>query len=367
MIRVLIAEDSPVVQRILVSLLTEEKEIEVVGVASNGAEAVRMCREQQPDLVTMDIYMPEMDGLEATRQIMKESPTRIVIVSSMLRSWNDRAFEAMRSGAIEIVEKPRGIMSGNYEKVRDTLNRVVRQAMGAKPENRFSWLPPSPKSSDGEGPQKKQTAPAPDSRLQTSVPGDFVPKSVCIGGSTGAPALISDLLAALPADYPIPIVVAQHIAVGFIQGMVDWLGSIVDLRVELAAARSVLKPGLVLVAPDDSHLIIRPNGRIRIIPSKPSETHTPSIDVLFQSAAEAFGPSGLGIILSGMGKDGVQGLLDMRKTGAVTVAQSEESSVIYGMPDEAVKFQAASLQMDPPDMIGLLKELGERAKNPPVV
>ncbi|MDJ0762269.1 MAG: chemotaxis-specific protein-glutamate methyltransferase CheB [Myxococcota bacterium] len=374
MIRVLIAEDSPAIQRVLISIFNEEKGIEIVGVVGNGKDAVELCRKTRPDLVTMDIYMPEMDGLEATRRIMEEHPTRVVIISSMVRSRDLRTFEAIRSGAVEIVEKPHGVLTGNYGQVRDALVKIIRQLMAAKPQNRFSWVSPKPWEAEGlDLPEISVTAATPSSAppepvdpppCETVLPPDFesfIPRIISIGGSTGAPAVICDILSSLPGTFSIPIVIAQHIAVGFMKGMVDWLDSSVPLTVKLAQEGDIAKPGTIIVSPDNANLEIRSRGVIHLREGQETDLYTPSIDIFFQSVADAFGDTGMGIILSGMGRDGALGLQKMRQAGALTIAQNEESSVIYGMPKEATAAGAVLQEMDPKEMISLLNQIHDRA------
>ncbi len=381
MIRVLIAEDSPVVQRVLVSLLgKKELGIDVVGVAGNGAEALEMCRTLKPDLVTMDVFMPEMDGLEATKRIMEESPTRIVIVSSMVNTSDMRtSFEAMHCGAVEVIEKPHGALSGNYEEVQKRLGRIIAQMMETSPENRFSWIDSEPQP---VVPKKKpgsvQTSRAMEEQLRRpsispealkSVPGaftlgdivpkDFAPDIICIGGSTGAPAVLCDVLAHLPQTYPIPIVVAQHISRGFVKGMAQWLDSTIALTVRVAKDGDQVQPRKVLVAPDDNHLEFRSKRRVMLVQQGKKDAYVPSVNKLFNSAAKVYGRQSLGIILSGMGRDGAKGLLRMRKVGGITLAQNEESSVVYGMPKQASKQGAVVMEMTPPEMIVQLLSIGK--------
>lgn len=360
--RVLVAEDSYVVQRTLLKLLEGEPGIEVVGVATNGSEAVAMCRELEPDLVTMDIFMPEMDGVEATRQIMEQCPTRIVIISSMVGSDNVRmSFEAMRAGAIEVIEKPHGVLSGNYAEVRQGLIRVIRKLADARPVGNVSLIPPPP---DTDPP----VAPTTDGREPTSIlrrggfPPDYAPQLICIGGSTGAPAVLVEILAMLPADYPIPIVVAQHIAVGFASGMVDWLDAAVPLRVKLAEHREHIRPGTVLVGPDDRHIDISPGGRVKLYEPTDRGKHVPSISRFFMTAAAAMGPDVLGVILSGMGSDGSQGLFALRQAGGVTLAQDEESSVVWGMPKSAKDLGAVMRVVAPVKLARMMIAMGLRAR-----
>lgn len=361
MIRVLIAEDSPSTQRVLTTLLSDQEGIEIIGFANNGEEAVEKCRDLKPDLVTMDIFMPKMDGLEATKRIMREYPTRIVLVSSIVDSRNlKNSFEAIRSGAVELIEKPHGVLRGNYSKVRRELVRVVRQLMDAQPDKHHEY-------SDGESP--RSSAPPPKAKARSALRRNrktkrisiriSEPDIICIGGSTGAPAVLRTLLSRLPKDYPIPIAIAQHISSGFIRGMTEWLDSESQIEVRVAHSGDLLRPGLVLVAPDDTHMRVQSNGTVLLTKPRGSETYVPSIDLFFESVSEAFGTGGLGIILSGMGNDGCSGLKKMRERGAMTVAQSESSSVVYGMPMVAFEQGAAVLQMDPHELVDLLEQLAQ--------
>ncbi len=356
MIRVLIADDSPVVQRTLSSLLKGEPGIEVVGVASNGVEAVRLCRELKPDLVTMDVFMPQMDGLQATRAIMRENPTRIVIISSMVNAADlGTSFDAINAGAVDIIEKPYGVMQGDFRGIKARLVEVINQIMTAQPEKLLiersrSIAPASPQSSQAETEALKPV------RLPavSLVPPGYIPEMICIGGSTGATGVLVDILSLLPTDYPVPIVIIQHIASGFVEGMVRWLDASLRLRVRIAERGDRVEPGQVLFAPDDRHLALARDGAVEIRKRGSGDRHVPSIDVLFRSVAEVYGSSAVGIILSGMGRDGCAGLLKMREKGAVTIAQSEESSIVFGMPMVALREQAASREMTPTEMADLL-------------
>ena len=374
-LRVLIAEDSQVIQRTLVALLEGESGIELVGTAGTGREALEICRELRPDLVTMDIFMPEMDGLEATRRIMEECPTRIVIISSMVGSDDQRmSFEAMRAGAVEVIAKPHGVLAGNYAEVRANLSRVLHRITAARPARQLAWqggipTPPPP------GPQERSRprpvagpGSVPGARRVSrigaqEIPEAFSPAIVGIGGSTGAPAVLVGGLSALPGSFEVPIVIAQHIAFGFASGMADWLNASVPPEVAVARSGEELRPGRVLVAPDDRHLEIEGGDRVVLSLSQRAREHVPSVDRFFSSLARNGAERALGVILSGMGSDGARGLEELREAGGVTLAQDERSCVVHGMPKKAVELGAAMQEISPEKLAELLVELGRRAES----
>ena len=372
MLRVLIAEDSQVVQRTLQALLADEPGIEIVGTANDGAEALALCRELQPDLVTMDIFMPEMDGLEATRRIMDECPTRIVIISSMVGPKDQRTtFEAMRAGAIEVIEKPHGVLLGNYEDVKYNLSRVLRKMAHARPVNQLSWLPPAPRDAPlttappapaASGPPRSRPAAPPTGARPGRIPRDFAPSIVCLGGSTGAPAVLVEVLAALGADYPLPIVVAQHIARGFARGLADWLDASSPLAVKVAEQGDVLGPGRVFIGPDDRHFEVTPSFTLSLRAAASRQEHVPSVNRFFASVARVYGDKAFAAVLSGMGSDGAEGLQAMRDAGAVTVVQAEPSCVVFGMPKVAMESGAAMREVTPQQLAALLEKMAASAR-----
>lgn len=320
-IRVLVAEDSAAQRALLVAMLESDPGIRVVGEAADGAEAVEKTLRLHPDLVTMDIQMPVMDGFEATREIMARHPVPIVIVSSSVRRDDiAHSLRAIEAGALTAVAKPEGPGSPRFEEDRAQLVAMVRAMADVKVVRR--WNRP------GEPPPP----------LPPAVGAARVPvRLVVMAASTGGPMALQKILAGLPADFPVPILVVQHLSRGFIGVLAEWLKSSTRLRVRVAEAGERLAPGTVYLAPDDRHLGVTPGGAVRLDSSDPVDGFRPSASHLFASAAQAYGEGVVALVLTGMGNDGVSGLREARAAGARVLAQDEATSVIYGMPGEAVR------------------------------
>jgi two-component system chemotaxis response regulator CheB len=320
-IRVLVAEDSAVVARVLVDVLNTDPDIDVVGVASDGVEAIQMAKSLKPDLITMDVRMPRMDGLVATRKIMEEIPTPIIVVSASVNVQDmNITFEALRAGALEIIEKPRGVGHKDYENVRGRLVRAVKAMSEVKVVRRMT--------------EARLRRP---SRLPRAVmKGKETGRVVLIGSSTGGPAALEKILTRLPVNFPAPVLVVQHIAPGFVGGLAEWLNNASQLNVKIAEGGEKPIAGNVLFAPDGFHTVIDSRGRISLDDGPPERGHKPSIDRLFAGAARAWGSRCIGVLLTGMGTDGVMGLGEIKRGGGAALVQDESSAVIYGMPREAV-------------------------------
>lgn len=319
MIRVLVVDDSPTVRELLVRIFQSDPEFQVVGTARDGQEAVALTGQLRPDVITMDIRMPRLDGFQATKQIMQRFPTPIVVVSASVESEELKiAFNAIRAGALTVVEKPEGPADRSFESIRKELLTTVKLMARVKVVRRWATgtLRPLPPVS------------AKSAQAGTAV--------VAIAASTGGPGALYQVLQGLPADLPVPVLIAQHISRGFAQGLVDWLAGASPLPVEMAQAGAALRPGRVLVAPDDSHLLIGRDGRVVLQPSDGHRELCPSADLLFGSAAEALGSRVLAVIMTGMGRDGVEGLKQVKAAGGRVLAQDERSCVVFGMPAEAI-------------------------------
>lgn len=313
MIRVLIADDSPIFAHVLAEVLTEEGEMSVVGVATDGAKAVTMARSLRPDVIVMDVVMPVLDGFEAVSRILAERPTPILMVTGDARGRTaELGFEALRRGAVDLALKP-GRWPFPAEE-RRALRARVRDAAIVRP--RPSLPPPAP-------------ALRPSAAPRVSVVG--------IVASTGGPAALSLLLQALPADFPAGIVIVQHLSAGFVDALARWMAPACALRVSVARDGDACAPGTVLIAPDDRHMTLDPAGRAHLSEEPRGALYRPSADVLLASIARSFGRRSAGVVLTGMGEDGARGLAEMRRAGAVTFAQDEASCVVFGMPRAAIQ------------------------------
>jgi two-component system chemotaxis response regulator CheB len=352
-IRVVVVEDSVTVRKRLVEVLNADPAIEVVGEAGDGKEAIERCLALRPDVVTMDMMLPVMSGLAATEYIMAHCPTPILVVSSSTnRGELFRTYETLAAGAVEVLEKPREAESDADWEVRflSTLKLVARirviTHLRARLRARDEFSPivvPPPTASW-----------LPDPAVRCAL--------VAIGASTGGPGAIVDLLRSLPASFSLPILLVLHIGDPFGVAFADWLDGRVERHVAFARHGEPLSSlaGQVRMAPPGRHLVVS-DGGLRL--SSEAERHfcRPSVDVLFESVARALGPTGAGCLLTGMGRDGAAGLLEIRRAGGMTIAQDEPSSVVYGMPREAALLGAA-VRILPLDHIGpALAALGDEA------
>ncbi len=341
-ITVLIVDDCRISRELLAHMLTSEPGIEIIGYARDGEEAFALAAEQMPDVITMDIHMPGLDGFETTRRIMESHPRPIVIVSSSFdRDDVPKMFRALEAGAVAAVEKPPGPGHPQHalltRRLIDTVVamsevRVIRRW----PRGRSGALRPDPAA--------RPTAPEP-LRL------------VVIGASTGGPPALQRLLAGLPRPCPVPVVIVQHISAGFVQGLADWLTASTGMPARLAQHGELAPAGTALLAPDGCQTAVSREGRI-ICGLDPAEHGLrPAVSFLFRAVAQNFGPRAAGVLLTGMGCDGAAELKLMRDAGAVTFAQDQESSIIHGMPGEAIRLGAAGHTGSPERLAALLHTL----------
>jgi two-component system chemotaxis response regulator CheB len=328
MIRVLVVEDSPVIREFLIYTLSDDKGIEVVGSAANGEEAIEAVSLYRPDVITMDIHMPKMDGFEATRRIMETQPTPIVIVSgSSTVKETSFAFRALEAGALIVVDRPKGIGHPDHEATARELVQTVKLMSEIKVIRRWNH------------PRRTSTIPAAPGKEVKRTPTEI--KVVAIGGSTGAPVVLQTILTKLPREFPVPLLIVQHMATGFVQGFAEWLSDSSGFPVRIPANGEPIKPGIAYVAPDNLHMGVTYGDRIVLSQDEPENGLRPSVSYLFRSVAQSFDGSAIGVLLSGMGKDGAVEFKNLKDRGAMTIAQDENSSVVWGMPGEAARIGGA--------------------------
>jgi len=329
-IRVLIVDDSAVVRQTLREVLSSDPEIEVIATANDPFVAAERIREQVPDVITLDIEMPRMDGLTFLRKIMSQHPIPVVICSSLAEEGAQSTFKALEYGAVEIVTKPRLKTKEFLEDSRIALCEAVKAAAACKLRN----LRPSRRV------EPKLTA---DAILSppTQAMIETTEKVVVIGASTGGTEALKTLLEALPADTP-GIVIVQHMPELFTRAFADRLNGLCAITVKEAASNDTVLRGRALIAPGNHHLLLKRSGARYFVEIKDGPLvcrHRPSVDVLFRSAARYAGQNAVGVILTGMGDDGARGMLEMKQAGAITIAQDEASCIVFGMPKEAIKLK----------------------------
>ena len=351
MIKVVVVDDSQVVREFLAHILGSDPDIRVVGTAAGGEEAIEAVRRHRPAAITMDVHMPKMNGLDATRLIMETCPTPIVIVSG---STDPRelatTFQAMEAGALAVLRRPAGIGHPDHEATAAELVRTVKVMSEVKVVRRW--------------PRARREALALPPARQDIVRQPAKIGIVAFGASTGGPPALHTILAALPKDFPVPVLVVQHMAGGFIQGFAEWLARSSNLPVRLAAQGEPLLAGCVYIAPDGYQMKVARGGTISLTREEPEHGLRPSASYLLRSVAEVYGANAVAGLLSGMGCDGAQELKHLKDMGAFTIAQDRESSVVHGMPGEAIRLDAASLVLPPERIAAVLAGLAnDRNKN----
>ena len=344
MIKVIIAEPSDQIRQYLHSIIDAHKDFEVAGTAKNGEEAVNMVLLKNPDIVAMDIHMPLMDGYEATKKIMGKCPLPIIIMSSD-RDPNqiEDTFRALQGGAIAKVKKPEGPFMQDSDLWIEQFFTILKLTSEIRVMKRS---------------YKDDRDRASSMISKGRIEGITLPiQVVAIGASTGGPPIIRTILYNMSKKFPAPLLIVQHITAGYIEGMVKWLSKEISFPVKLAEHGEFAQKGHVYFAPDDFHMGITSKGEISLKKSLRENGLRPSIAYLFRSVASAYGHSAIGILLSGMGKDGAVELKRMRDNGCLTIAQDKASSVVYGMPAEAIKLRAADKILNPEQIAAFLNTL----------
>ena len=334
-IRVLIVEDSPIALTILKRILDSSPDIEIVGTASTGQEGLALIPTSQPDVICTDFFMPIMNGLEFTAQVMVEYPRPILVVSASVQEDDThRIFQLLEAGAVDILPKPKAGLDAENVLLKQALINKVKVLSGVKVF------------------KKKQPSANRQIRRQTSVSASVHNnhKILAVGASTGGPLALQNLFNNLPRHFPLPIVCVQHISQGFLQGLLDWLGATSKLSIRIALAGERPEPGTIYFPPERQHLTLDHRGRFVYSQAIPGDGHCPSVTTLFSSVAQVYGRKAIGVLLSGMGRDGADGMKAIADAGGMTIAQDEATSVVFGMPKEAIALGAAS-QVLPMDAI----------------
>lgn len=341
MIRVLIADDSATVRFVLGEIIGSDPEMEVVGFAKDGLDVLEKVRKLDPDLVTMDVNMPKISGLAATETIMTQSPRPIVIVTSApVGASEPLTFEALNLGAVEVLSKPDRHTFETDPAAREAFLRTLRLMAGVKVIRRKARVtakttpPPPPRSAF-----IPLATPVPSAMPLSPPP----PKAqlIAIGSSAGGPPTLGDVLAKLKETSP-PVLVVQHMTAGFIGRLAEWLDDRLRVKVLIATPGIVPRLGHVYLAADHHHLVVSADHTLRFVPPAPGDIHCPAVTPLFESVAAHYGSDAVGVILTGMGRDGADGMLRMHAAGAWTCAQDEKSSLVFSMPRAAIELGAVS-------------------------
>jgi two-component system chemotaxis response regulator CheB len=360
-IRVLIVDDSALVRKLLSEMLATARDIEVVGTAADPYAARERIKQLNPDVITLDVEMPRMDGITFLENLMRLRPMPVVMVSSLTQQGADVTLRALELGAVDFVAKPRIDVAGTLSDYADELIAKVKVAASARI---------NPRANQPRAVRPVDARHSADAVLPAAVPRRVLQTTervIAIGSSTGGTEAIRELLQALPPDAP-AIVISQHIPAAFSKPFAERMDRSSAMSVCQATDGQYILPGHVYIAPGDHHLLVERDGaryRCRLSDGPPVNRHRPSVDVMFRSVAQNVGPNALGVILTGMGDDGARGLKEMLEAGAATIAQDEASSVVWGMPGAAFKMGAAQqvlpLHRIPAELLRLLVQPHERA------
>lgn len=350
-IRVLLVEDSAVALIILKRILSTSTEISVVGTARTGKEALTLVPTVQPDVICTDFHMPQMNGLEFIQEVMAIYPRPILVISASVQSDDTQnVFQLLNAGAVDVFPKPKTGLASDYELIGQELIQKIKVLSGVKVftkhrkssptiiPNRVSTTPPPvinktffsprPSASAGEAP-RVFSASSPTIKL------------LAIGASTGGPQALHTILTQFPSNFPVPIVCVQHISEGFLPGLVSWLNGECHLSIKIAMVGELPQAGSVYFAPDGHHLEFSRTGRFSYSNAPPLAGHRPAVTKTLESVAECYGSSAVGVLLTGMGRDGADGMKAISDQGGLTIAQNQDSCVVFGMPAEAIALGAA--------------------------
>ncbi|MCR9143048.1 MAG: chemotaxis-specific protein-glutamate methyltransferase CheB [bacterium] len=343
-IRVLLVDDSPLVLVLIKRMLATADDIEVVDTAADGKEALEKVQQLKPDVICTDLNMPVMDGLELTRAVMDRCPTPILVISIAVQKEDEgNVFELLRAGAVDVFPKPKGGLQSEEAAFTAELLNKIRVVSGVVVFHK------------AQAPGTAAAAQTPGTAETGAAAGKV--KVTAIGASTGGPQAYSALLSGLPASFPTPILCVQHISLGFLSGLVEWLDSQCALKVQIAQPGTIARAGHVYFPEEDTHLQIAADGTLRSEKTEHFHGFRPSVSHLFESVSKSFGASAIGVLMTGMGDDGAEGLKSLHDAGGITIAQDESTSTVFGMPRAAIAMGAAGHIVPLPDIAPTIKRL----------
>ncbi|HBE20321.1 MAG TPA: chemotaxis response regulator protein-glutamate methylesterase [Cyanobacteria bacterium UBA11149] len=326
-IRVLLVEDSRISLTLLKRILNSSPDIQVVGEARTGLEALPLIPQLNPDVICTDLHMPQMNGLELTSEVMATYPRPILVISASVQEDDTHhVFQLLEAGAVDIFPKPRAGMLADDEVFKRHLIEKIHVIAGVKVLTKRRKFPVS-------------LEPGKFHKFSSNIYAK--PKIIAIGASTGGPQALQELFSHLPSDLSVPVICVQHICHGFLQGLIDWLSHSCTLPIEIAQHGEIPKQGIIYFPPEQKHLELDKNGKFFCHNEANIEGHRPSVTVTFNSVAKFYGRKAVGVLLTGMGRDGAKGMEALAEAGACTIAQDEATSVIFGMPKEAIELGAA--------------------------
>lgn len=351
-LNVLVVDDSPTARELLDHMVNSAPDMQTVGLAKDGVEAVQMTHDLHPDVILMDVIMPRMNGLEATREIMHEVPTPIVLVSASLESHEtDIAFRAISLGALALHRKPVGPLHMNHvAETQVLLNKLRLMADVQVIRHRKS-----------DQVDRPRPAPPAENLVRAATP----PEIIAIVASTGGPAALVNIIQQLPPDFTVPLVIVQHISADFVESLRNWIARMSPLAVALAQPEARPVPGTIYLAPGGRHLRLTRRHRFELDENLGNAYHVPSGDILLESVGLSYGQDAVGVVLTGIGDDGARGLRTMFDAGAITIAQDEATSAVYGMPKAAYTLGAVRQVLALPDIAPTLIRLSITQKSSP--
>jgi two-component system chemotaxis response regulator CheB len=371
-VTIVIVDDSATQRRFIRAAVALDPMLEVVGEARTGRDAITLVERLRPTAVLMDLHLPVMNGIQAIERIMASRPTPIVVYSSFVDGVDRaNAASAYAAGAVDVIAKPGPNDSGRLEEYAEVLRQRLRVAGRVRvithPRGKLGMAGAELTTLRLGGGSARHSAPTSDVPKQPTAAtcglasadaiGDRTVEVLAIGASTGGPQALATLLAGLPADTRTSVVVVQHMADGFMEGLASWLNDVCPLPVVLGAPGKRLAPGTVTVAPSGVNLVVHEHLRVTTRDPDPGQYHVPGVDATFSSVADAYGAASVGVLLTGMGRDGAIGLKRMRDLGALTIGQDEETSAVYGMPAAAMSADAVDLQLPLPEICAAVNQL----------